>query len=150
MPLKSDPRRLPRRNHYQEGPDFLFVATQGGRPMAAEPVRSPAAVVRGRARTIRLWAEGTSISEACTAGRCSRATLFRWRERFFSPPPTPRGPTSLGGSPGSVGSDHRRCTASASPSPTSVAITGGFMPIQGCRQHPRARLSTSRSDRPRT
>src|SRR5450759_4203737 len=76
MPLKSDPRRLPRRNHYQEGPDFLFVATQGGRPMAAEPVRSPAAVVRGRARTIRLWAEGTSISEACTAGRCSRAILL--------------------------------------------------------------------------
>ena len=77
MPLKSDPRRLPRRNHYQEGPDFLFVATQGGRPMAAEPVRSPAAVVRGRARTIRLWAEGTSISEACTAGRCSRAYQAR-------------------------------------------------------------------------
>ncbi len=31
MGLKSDPRRLPRRNHYQEGPGFLFVATQGGR-----------------------------------------------------------------------------------------------------------------------
>ena len=27
----ANPRRLPRRNHYQEGPDFLFVATQGGR-----------------------------------------------------------------------------------------------------------------------
>ncbi len=28
----ANPRRLPRRNHYQEGPGFLFVATQGGRP----------------------------------------------------------------------------------------------------------------------
>jgi hypothetical protein len=37
MPLKSDPGRLPRRNHYQEGPDFLFLATQGGRPPAAKP-----------------------------------------------------------------------------------------------------------------
>jgi len=26
-----------------------------------------------------------------------------------------------------------------SPSPFSAAITGGFMPIQGCRQHPEAR-----------
>ena len=33
------PTQLPRRNHYHEGLDFLFVATQGGRPMAAEPVR---------------------------------------------------------------------------------------------------------------
>jgi transposase InsO family protein len=82
MSLRSDPRRLPRRNHYQEGPDFLFVATQGGRPMAAEPCRSPVAVVRGRARTIRLWSEGASVVDACGLGGCSRATLFRWRERF--------------------------------------------------------------------
>lgn len=27
MPTLSDPRRLPRRNHYQEGPNFLFPAT---------------------------------------------------------------------------------------------------------------------------
>ena len=68
MSLRSDPRRLPRRNHYQEGPDFLFVATQGGRPMAADAGRSPAAVVRGRARTIRLWAEGASVVDACGLG----------------------------------------------------------------------------------
>lgn len=48
MPLKSDPRRLPRRNHYQEGPDFLFVATQFGRPAAGAPPRDAAAAVRGR------------------------------------------------------------------------------------------------------
>jgi hypothetical protein len=77
MPLKSDPLRLPRRNHFQEGPDFVFVATQGRRPMAAEPVGSPVAVVRGRARTIRLSSAGTSISEVCTAGRCSRAYQAR-------------------------------------------------------------------------
>ena len=29
MPLRSDPRRLPRRNHYQEGPGFLFLAFGG-------------------------------------------------------------------------------------------------------------------------
>ena len=34
MPPKSDPRRLPRRNHHQQGPGFLFVAAQGGRPAA--------------------------------------------------------------------------------------------------------------------
>ena len=82
MSLRSDPRRLPRRNHYQEGPDILFVATQGGRPLAAEPCRNPVAVVRGRARTIRLWAEGASVVDTCGLGGCSRATLFRWRERF--------------------------------------------------------------------
>jgi len=82
MSLRSDPRRLPRRNHYQEGPDFLFVATQGGRPMTAEPIWTPVGVVRGRARTIRLWAEGASVVDACGLGGCSRATLFRWRERF--------------------------------------------------------------------
>ena len=28
----ANPRRLPRRNYFQEGPGFLFVVTQGGRP----------------------------------------------------------------------------------------------------------------------
>ena len=39
MPLRSDPGRLPRRNHYQEGPGFLFVATQGGRPPGRRTAR---------------------------------------------------------------------------------------------------------------
>jgi hypothetical protein len=48
MSTLSDPRRLPRRNHYQEGPGFLFVATEGGRPLApAEP--DAAGAVRRRA-----------------------------------------------------------------------------------------------------
>jgi hypothetical protein len=32
-------------------------------------------------------------------------------------------------------SDHRPCTAGASTSPFSAAVTGRFMPIQTCRQH---------------
>jgi transposase InsO family protein len=82
MPITSGPGRLPRRNHYQEGPDFLFVATQGGRPRADAPVRDVVAVVRGRARALRRWAEGATVDEACGIGDCSRATLFRWRERL--------------------------------------------------------------------
>jgi transposase len=50
--------------------------------MAAEPIRSPVAVALGRARTIRVWAEGASVADACGLGGCSRATLFGWRGRF--------------------------------------------------------------------
>lgn len=52
----SDPRRWTRRHHYQEGPDFLFLATQNGRP-AGEPQRPSLAEVRRRMRAIRLVAE---------------------------------------------------------------------------------------------
>ena len=82
MGLKSDPGRLPRRNHYQEGPGFLFVATQGGRPMGPVAPLSVTTVVRSRAQTLRTWAEGGSIADACALGGCSRATLFRWRSRL--------------------------------------------------------------------
>ena len=58
MPLRSDPRRLPRRNHYQEGPDFLFLATQGGRPPAAETAHDVAGVVRMRAGSVAALAGG--------------------------------------------------------------------------------------------
>jgi transposase InsO family protein len=33
----SDPRRRLRRHHYQEGPDFLFLASQGGRSVERSP-----------------------------------------------------------------------------------------------------------------
>lgn len=82
MPLRSDPRRLPRRNHYQEGPDFLFLATQGGRPPRPIQPSNVAAVVRRRQRALREWTEGGSIGDVCARASCSRATLFRWRERF--------------------------------------------------------------------
>lgn len=82
MPLRSDPSRLPRRNHYQEGPGFLFLATQGGRPPKSVAAGSPASAVRRRGRALRRWAEGEPIEAVRAEAGCSRATLFRWRERF--------------------------------------------------------------------
>src|SRR5437879_12297900 len=78
----SDPRRLPRRNHYQEGPGFLFVATQGGRPPDGVSRDGPAAVVRRRRRALRRWSEGEPLGTICAETGCTRATLFRWRSRF--------------------------------------------------------------------
>jgi transposase InsO family protein len=82
--IKSDPGRLPRRNHYQEGPGFLFVATEGGRPVVSTASPNPVGTVRARARALRSWTEGATVAEACGLGQCSRATLFRWRTRFDS------------------------------------------------------------------
>jgi len=82
MPIKSDPRRLPRRNHYQEGPGFLFVATQGGRPVGSSVSSTPAMVIRRRHGALRRWAGGETVEAVCAEAGCSRATLFRWRTRF--------------------------------------------------------------------
>ena len=81
MPRLSDPRRLPRRNHYQEGPDFLFVATQGGRPPAAQPHERIASVVRRRRGAIRRLEAGEPPTVICSEAGCSLAALYRWRER---------------------------------------------------------------------
>jgi len=54
MPLRSDPRRLARRNHYQEGPGFLFLATQGGRPTGVDMAPDTAGIVRLREYCERL------------------------------------------------------------------------------------------------
>jgi hypothetical protein len=56
MPIKSDPHRLPPRNHNQEGPGFLFVATQCGRPVIAGDHPSVAYAV------LRTWARPWSGS----------------------------------------------------------------------------------------
>jgi len=72
----SDPRRLPRRNHYQEGPGFLFVATQGGRPPEGVTRGGPAAIVRRRRSALRRWSEGEPLAAICAEMGCSRATLF--------------------------------------------------------------------------
>jgi transposase InsO family protein len=82
MPSKSDPRRLPRRNHFQEGPGFLFVATQGGRPVGSSLAPASTAIVRRRHGALRRWAGGETIEAICAEADCSRATLFRWRTRF--------------------------------------------------------------------
>jgi len=78
----ANPRRLPRRNHYQEGPGFLFVATQGGRPPEDVRRRGQAAVVRRRRSALRRWAEGELLAAVCAELGCSRASLFRWRTRY--------------------------------------------------------------------
>jgi transposase InsO family protein len=78
----ANPRRLPRRNHYQEGPGFLFVATQGGRPPEGVVPAGPAATVRRRRAALRRWADGELLATIRTELRCSRASLFRWRARF--------------------------------------------------------------------
>jgi hypothetical protein len=72
----ANPRRLPRRNHYQEGPDFLFVATQGGRPPDPTTIPGIVAVVRRRRAAVRRWADGEPISPMCAEIGCSRASLF--------------------------------------------------------------------------
>ena len=78
----ANPRRLPRRNHYQEGPGFLFVATQGGRPSESTVGAGPAAIVRRRHAALRRWADGEPLGAICAESRCSRASLFRWRTRY--------------------------------------------------------------------
>jgi len=81
MPRLSDPRRLPRRNHYQEGPGFLFLATQGGRPPSGAPVERTANVVRRRRAALRRLEAGETASAICADLGCSRASLYRWRAR---------------------------------------------------------------------
>ena len=82
MPAKSNPRRLPRRNHYQEGPGFLFLATENGRPPTARERNRLATVVRRRRAALRAWGEGTPLADVCARYDCGRASLFRWRDRF--------------------------------------------------------------------
>jgi hypothetical protein len=84
VPVRSyaDPRRLPRRNHHQEGPDFLLLATQGGRPPALGERRSQAAIVRRRWAALRRWADGVPLRTVCAEAGTSRASLFRWRARY--------------------------------------------------------------------
>ena len=79
----ANPRRLPRRNHYQEGPGFLFVATQGGRPPDGDGAGPrQAAIVRRRRAALRRWADGEPLATICAEFGCSRASLFRWRTRY--------------------------------------------------------------------
>ncbi len=82
MALLSNPRRLPRRNHYQEGPDFLFVATQGGRPPQAPLAGWQAGAVRRRRAALRRWMSGESVPSICADTGCSRASLYRWQSRY--------------------------------------------------------------------
>lgn len=82
MPLRSDPERLPRRNHYQEGPDSLFLATQGGRPPTRDGSPGVAGVVRLRTGTLRRWHAGEPSTQVAAALGIAGATLYRWQERY--------------------------------------------------------------------
>jgi transposase-like protein len=79
---RSDPRRLPRRNHYQEGTGFLGPATQGGRPPESVVPGATAGAIRHRAAALRRWREGEPVAGLCAEPGVPRATLFRWRSRF--------------------------------------------------------------------
>ena len=75
----SDPHRRLRRNTYQEGPGFLFLATRGGRPPGPR-VREDVSGLRFRIRCVRTAiTEGIAAALALGVGRTS---LFRWRHRY--------------------------------------------------------------------
>jgi transposase InsO family protein len=76
----SDPHRRIRRHHYQEGPGFLFLATQNGRP-AEDPPRRRLDQLRFRMRAVRLARE-RGVEAACGELGCSRPSLYRWLASF--------------------------------------------------------------------
>ena len=89
MPIRSwerhntpDSNRRIRRHRYQEGPDFLFLATQEGRPRTDGPERQDLKRVRFRMRVVRV-AQAKGIRAACQLG-CSPASVHRWLAAFAS------------------------------------------------------------------
>jgi transposase len=76
---RKDPHRRLLRHTYQEGPDFLFLATRGGRPPAYQ-FGASLAELRFRARCVRV-ARDEGIAAALALG-VSRASLHRWRVRY--------------------------------------------------------------------
>lgn len=73
-----DPHRRWQRHTYQEGPGFRFLATRGGRPPRQAAARDDLAVVRERARLVRILRE-EGLGAALALRRCGRASLFRWQ-----------------------------------------------------------------------
>ncbi len=76
-----DPRRWVRRHHSQEGPGFLFLATQGGRPEADSLKPPPLARVRRRMRAVRLAGE-RGVQAASRELGCPPRSLHRWLAAF--------------------------------------------------------------------
>lgn len=75
-----DPNRRIRRHHYQEGPGFLILATQNGRPAIEQPRRG-LDQLRFRMRAVRL-AKEVGVQGACSQLSCSRASVYRWMAVF--------------------------------------------------------------------
>jgi transposase InsO family protein len=74
-----DPHGRIRRHNYQEGPGFLFLATQNGRP--AQHERKSLAEVRRRMRVVRLALAMGADAAARELG-IARRTTFRWMAAF--------------------------------------------------------------------
>ena len=77
----ADPHRRLRRHHYQEGPDFLFLASQGGRPVERSPRGISTDRIRQRMRAVRL-AQGAGVEVACRELGCRRRALYYWLRAF--------------------------------------------------------------------
>jgi len=76
-----DPHRRWLRHTYQEGPGFRFLATRGGRPPTGDGPRSEFAVVRARARLLRLVRE-EGMEAVLAHAECSRRSLFRFQAAY--------------------------------------------------------------------
>ena len=76
---RSDPHRRPLRHTYQEGPGFLLLATQGGRPPGAAAGEDLAGL-RFRIRCVRT-ANEEGVGAALALG-ASRTSLYRWRGAY--------------------------------------------------------------------
>jgi len=86
MPSPTELHRLPFRRHFQEGPGFRFLATQGGRP-PRDRARADLARLRFRARCVRRHDELIGLVADPTAQvvaelGCAPRTLRRWVRRF--------------------------------------------------------------------
>jgi Winged helix-turn helix len=77
----ADPHRRLRRHRYQEGPDFLFLASQGGRPVEQSPRALFADRIRQRMRAVRL-AQEAGVEVAYQQLGCSRRALYYWLQAF--------------------------------------------------------------------
>ena len=82
MPRPWRPRIVCRGATATGGAGFLFVATEGGRPPRARRRAGIASVVRRRRRALRRLEVGEPTSAICAEVGCSRASLYRWRERY--------------------------------------------------------------------
>ena len=78
---EHDPQRRWLRHTYQEGPGFRFLATRGGRPPRGSVEPRDLALVRLRARCIRVARE-EGVTAALALGASSRASLFRWQAAY--------------------------------------------------------------------
>jgi transposase InsO family protein len=74
---RSDPKRWERRHHYQAGPGFMFLATQGGRPSESRPSASQLDQVRRRMRAVRL-ARQKGVHAASHQLSCSPRAVRYW------------------------------------------------------------------------